>query len=278
MNATLTAPTKTRFEPTRIANETYLIHDHAGEDQGPVVVALNSMVIRGAEPVVVDTGVVENREQFLADVFSLVEPEDIRWLFISHDDVDHTGNLNALMEAAPNATLVVNWFMTERMGASLDVSPLRQRWVGDGEVVDVGDRKLLTIRPPIFDSPTTRGLFDTTTGVYWSSDSFATPMITPVRNVADIDADFWSAGMTTFNQYVSPWITLTDEAKFAATVDRVEALGASYIVGCHTPVIARDHIDLALTATRRSPFATVMPQPEQAVLEQIQRSLLAEAA
>jgi flavorubredoxin len=278
MNATLTAPTKTRLEPTRIANETYLIHDHAGEHHGPVVVALNSMVIRGAEPVVVDTGMAENRDQFLADVFSLVEPKDIRWLFISHDDVDHTGNLNALMEAAPNATLVVNWFMTERMGASLDVSPLRQRWVGDGEVVDVGDRKLLTIRPPIFDSPTTRGLFDTTTGVYWSSDSFAAPMLTPVRNVADIDQDFWFEGMMTFNQYVSPWITLTDEARFASTVDRIEALGASSIAGCHTPVIGRDHIDRALAATRRSPFATVMPQPEQAVLEQIQRSLLAEAA
>jgi flavorubredoxin len=278
MNMTLTAPTKTRLEPTRIANETYLIHDHAGEHEGPVVVALNSMVIRGAEPIVVDTGMAENRERFLADVFSLVEPKDIRWLFISHDDVDHTGNLNALMEAAPNATLVVNWFMTERMGASLDVSPLRQRWVGDGEVIDVGDRKLLTVRPPIFDSPTTRGLFDTTTGVYWSSDGFAAPMLTPVRNVADIDADFWSEGMMTFNRYVSPWITLTDEAKFGATVDRVEALGASAIVGCHTPLIGRDHIDQALAATRRSPFATVMPQPDQAMLEQIQRSLLAEAA
>jgi len=278
MNATLTASTKTRLEPTRIANETYLIHDHAGEHQGPVVVALNSMVIRGAEPIVVDTGMAENREQFLADVFSLVEPRDIRWLFISHDDVDHTGNLNALMEAAPNATLVINWFMTERMGASLDVSPLRQRWVGDGEVIDVGDRKLLTVRPPIFDSPTTRGLFDTTTGVYWSSDSFAAPMLTPVRNVADINADFWSEGMMTFNQYISPWITVTDEAKFGAAVDRVEALGASSIVGCHTPLIGRDHIDRALAATRRSPFATVMPQPEQAMLEQIQRSLLAEAA
>ena len=278
MNATLTASTKTRLEPTRIANETYLIHDHAGDHQGPVVVALNSMVIRGAEPIVVDTGMAENREQFLADVFSLVEPRDIRWLFISHDDVDHTGNLNALMEAAPNATLVINWFMTERMGASLDVSPLRQRWVGDGEVIDVGDRKLLTVRPPIFDSPTTRGLFDTTTGVYWSSDSFAAPMLTPVRNVADINADFWSEGMMTFNQYISPWITVTDEAKFGAAVDRVEALGASSIVGCHTPLIGRDHIDRALAATRRSPFATVMPQPEQAMLEQIQRSLLAEAA
>ena len=172
------------------------------------------MVIRGAEPVVVDTGMAENREQFLADVFSLVEPEDIRWVFISHDDVDHTGNVNALMELAPNATLVINWFMQERMGASLEVSPLRQRWVGDGEILDVGDRKLLAIRPPVFDSPTTRGLFDPTTGVYWASDCFATPMLTAARNVAEIDAEFWAEGMTMFNRYVSPWLELIDDAKF----------------------------------------------------------------
>ncbi len=119
---------KTRFEPTLIAPETYVIHNHEGEGHAPVCVPLNTMVIRSSEPVVVDTGMAENREQFMADVFSLVEPEDIRWLFISHDDVDHTGNLNTLMEAAPNATVVINWFMQERMGASLDVSPLRQRW------------------------------------------------------------------------------------------------------------------------------------------------------
>ena len=59
------------------------------------------MVIRGAEPVVVDTGVPENRDQYLADVFSLVEPEDVRWVFISHDDVDHTGNVNAADGACP---------------------------------------------------------------------------------------------------------------------------------------------------------------------------------
>ena len=91
-------PTKTRFEPTLIAPDTFLVHDHQGEGTEPVSVALNTMVIRAAEPVVVDTGMMENRTQYLEDVFSLVEPEDIRWVFISHDDVDHTGNLNALMD------------------------------------------------------------------------------------------------------------------------------------------------------------------------------------
>lgn len=266
--------TKTHLAPTLVASDTFLVHDHGGEGHAAIMVPFNAMVIRGAEPVVVDTGMAENRERFLADVFSLVEPEDIRWLYISHEDVDHTGNVNALMEAAPNATLIVNNFMVERMGASLAVSPLRQRWVGDGEVLDVGDRKLITVRPPIFDSPTTRGLFDPTTGVYWSSDSFATPMLELVRNVADMDREFWVEGMTAFSQYVSPWITLTDPAKFEATVDRVEALGASTIVGCHTPVIAQPLVDEAMVTIRRAPAATVTPLPEQELLEAIQRQLL----
>ena len=267
--------TKTRLEPTRIAPETFIIHNQEGEGHAPVIVPLNSLVIRGKEPVVVDTGFADSREEFLADVFSVVEPEDIRWVYISHDDVDHTGNLNALMEAAPNATAIINWFMTERMGGTLEVSPLRQRWVGDGEVVDVGDRKLLTIRPPIFDSPTTRGLFDTTTGVYWSSDSFATPMETVVRSVTEIDAGYWSEGMPLFNRWVSPWLELVDDAKFQKTVDRIEQLQASVIAGCHTPAIPRSHVAAALEATRRSPQATVLPQPDQEVLDQIQLAMMA---
>ena len=111
MAQTLTHP-KTRLEPTRIAPETFLIHNHHGEGEAPVIVPLNSMVIRAKEPVVVDTGFAEHREQFLEDVFSLVDPEDIRWLYISHDDVDHTGNVNELMRLAPNATLVINWTLS----------------------------------------------------------------------------------------------------------------------------------------------------------------------
>jgi flavorubredoxin len=265
--------TKTRIEPTRIAPETFLIHDHQGEGHAPVVVALNTMVIRAAEPVVVDTGMAENRQQYLDDVFSLVEPEDVRWVFISHDDVDHTGNVNALMEACPNATLIINWFMTERMGASLEVPPTRQRWIGDGESFDAGDRRLYAVRPPIFDSPTTRGLYDPTTGVYWGVDSFATPMLTPVRDVAELDPEFWVGGMATFDNYVAAWLPLVDDSRFQRTVDRIEALNPSTIAGCHTPIIGRDHVARAIANTRIAPSATYPPQPDQAVLEEIQRAL-----
>ena len=269
-----TVPTpKTRFEPTRIAPETFLLHDHHGEGTDPVSVALNTMVIRGAQPVVVDTGVAENRDRYLADVFALVEPEDIRWVFISHDDVDHTGNVNELMAAAPNAILVIDWFMKERMGASLDVPASRWRWVRDGDTLDVGDRTLGIVRPPVFDSPTTRGLFDPRTGVYWGSDSFASPMAAPVRHVGEIDPGAWLEGIHTFAQYVSPWLSLVDGAKFQRTVDRVEALDPRVLVGCHTPVIDGGLVADAIAATRIAPWATVAPQPDQSVLDAIQSML-----
>jgi flavorubredoxin len=267
----------TRFEPTRIAAETFLIHDHQGEGTAPVSVALNSMVIRAAEPVVIDTGVASNREQYLADVFGLVEPEDVRWVFISHDDVDHTGNLNELMARCPNATLILNWFMVERMGRSLEVPPTRQRWVGDGESFSAGDRVLHAGRPPVFDSPTTRGLFDPTTGVYWGSDSFAAPMPTPVTHATELEQTAWVNGMAMFDHYVSPWLSLVDEARFRATVDRVAALRPTVLAGCHTPVITGARVAAALEATRLLPGKTVPPQPDQAVLEQIQAMVLAAA-
>ena len=55
----MSALPKTRITPTEIAPDTFLLHEHHGEGEAPVSVALNSMVIRAAEPVVVDTGVAE---------------------------------------------------------------------------------------------------------------------------------------------------------------------------------------------------------------------------
>jgi len=269
----ITSPTKTRVPPTRIAPDTFVLHNHQGEGQGPVCVPLNTMVVRGAQPVVIDTGMAEHRDQFFEDLFGLVEPEDVRWVFISHDDVDHTGNLNALLEVCPNATLVINWFVTERMGESLQVPPTRWRWIEDGDTLDVGDRQLLAVRPPVYDSPTTRGLFDATTGVYWGSDAFAAPMPSPVVDVAELDPEFWLGGMGTFHNYISPWLSIVDDARYQATVDRIERLSPAVIAGCHTPVIRGERVAAAIAATRLAPTARVFPLPHKSVFDKIQKNL-----
>jgi flavorubredoxin len=197
MTFTPLAPT-TYFPPSQIAADTWVIHQVQPALGQPLFVYLNSMVILGAEPMIVDTGTPANREQWLKDAFSLVEPTDVRWVFLSHDDVDHTGNLDQVMSACPNAQLVCSWAMVERHTNCFEFPLDRCRWITDGETLDIGDRQLRALRPPVYDSPTTRGLFDPTTGVYWAVDTFATPLPDPQMGVGDLDPDFWQEGLALF--------------------------------------------------------------------------------
>lgn len=237
-----------RLEPTEVATDTFVVHAHVADDAG-LMVPVNTMVIRSLRPVVVDTGIAGQRDQFLRDVFSLVEPADIAWVFVSHDDVDHAGNLQALMEAAPRAVLLLG---------------------DDGDRIDVGDRTLSVVRPPVFDSPTTRGLFDPTTGVYWAADAFGTPLERPTGNVAELEPDAWHAGMDAFAHYTAPWLAGTHARTFQADIDAVEGLGATVIAGSHTPVIGRHHVHEAISAMRLCADA---PPPDAGLIERL-RGLL----
>ena len=256
--------------PTEIATETFVIHSVQPALGEPLFVYLNSLVIRGSEPMIVDTGTIANRDQWLEDVFSLVDPKDVRWIFLSHDDVDHTGNLDEAMTACPNAQLVCNWAMVERHTNCFDFPLDRCRWVMDGESLDVGDRTLQALRPPVYDSPTTRGLFDPTTGVFWSSDTFATPLPDPKMGIADLDREFWEFGLMLFALgAVSPWLSLVDEKKYGAYVDRVQQLPITTIAGCHTPVIESPYIEQAFARIRQLPSLDYPQLPDQSILDQI---------
>ena len=228
------------------------------------------MVIRGAEPVIVDTGTPANRRQWLEDVFAIVEPEDVRWIFLSHDDVDHTGNLDEALAACPNATLVCNWAMVERHTNCFDFPLDRCRWVMHGESFDVGDRTLQAIRPPVFDSPTTRGLYDPTTKVYWAVDTFATPLPDPTLGIADLDEEFWHFGMTLFALgAVSPWISMTDPDEVRTSRRPDAAARSDHDRGLPHPVIEGPYIDKAFDLVRSLPTTEPPDMPNQSVLDQI---------
>ena len=259
-----------KVEPTNVAPDTWVIHSVQEALGQPLFVYLNSMVIKGEQPMIVDTGTIANRDQWLEDVFSLVEPKDVRWIFLSHDDVDHTGNLEQAMDACPNARLVCNWAMIERHTNCFNFPIDRCHWVMDGEKLDIGDRTIVAMRPPVYDSPTTRGLFDPSTGLYWSVDTFATPLPDPSAGVADLDAEFWQFGLTLFALgAVSPWISLTDPAKYGAYVDRVQSLDIKTIAGCHTPLLEGEFIDKAFATVRQFPVIDPPPMPDQSVLDEI---------
>jgi hypothetical protein len=211
--------------PYRIAAETWLIPNFAPAGDG-LYLPVNSMVIRGREPVIVDTGAPVHRKAWLEKVFSVVEPEDVRWIFLSHDDGDHTGGLLDVLERAPQATLVTNFFSVERLALEKPALPLsRMRWIEPGGRLDVGDRVLQLFRPPIFDGPTTRGLHDPTTAAMWIVDTFA--CLTPGALEGRGACRRSSSPDVGDEQRVSPWHAWLDRGVYARHVHASRTLGAA---------------------------------------------------
>lgn len=246
-------------EPRKIAEDTFLIQQLTGEGHAPVNVYVNSLLIRGKQPTIVDTGAENNREQWFRDIFSIVDPKDVRWLFISHDDPDHTGNVAQVLQECPNATLVGTWFMWERMATAINLPLDRMLWLNDGESLDAGDRTFGAMRPPMYDSPTTRGLFDSKTGVYWGSDAFGAPVLAHTEHVAELDQTFWREAYGTFHHMNSPWLGLVDQQKFSATVDRLQKLGITTIASAHGPIVTGKSVAEAFELTHNLPDVTPAP-------------------
>ena len=252
--------------PYRVGPDTYVIPELVAGPPGAFV-AVNSMVIAGKEPVIVDTGNELSRSAWMEAAFSIVDPADVRWIFLSHDDHDHIGNLTAVLDACPQATLVTNWFTVERTSRAMELPLHRMRWVNHGESFDAGDRMLNAVRPPIFDSPTTRGLFDTTSGVYWAVDSFASLLPGHVTDSDDVPYEMWRDSFTFFAQCVSPWVELTDPAKYAQTVNEIARLDVTAIAGGHMARLGGARVQEAIAMLRELPNVPMIPLPGQADLD-----------
>lgn len=250
-----------RQEPLEVAPDTFLIRAAQLALGGSLSSGFHSLLIRGAEPVVVDTGMITHRSSWFEDLFALVEPDDVRWLYLTHDDVDHAGNLVEALARCPNARVVTSWAASGRTSAAFGIPPERIRTVDHGEPFDVGDRTLRAFRPPVYDSPYTRGLLDPTTRVYHAADAFCTPMpAEPVDRVDEIPARMWEDGMALFHHgSLSPWLSLVDAARFRTEVEELAGIGAEVIVGAHTPVIPASSIARAFELLAALPSADPPP-------------------
>ncbi|HEX6403683.1 MAG TPA: MBL fold metallo-hydrolase [Pseudonocardiaceae bacterium] len=262
----MTAPAPHDVLPYQIADDTFLIS--WGLDAPPVGhFPMHSMLIRGREPVIVDTGAPACRQQWLATMAELVDPADVRWIFLSHDDRDHAGNLLPVLDACPNATLLTTWFSIGRMAEEWDTPLPRCRFVNDGDQIDAGDRVLVALRPPVFDNPTTRGLLDASTGVYWSVDTFATNTPQRMLEADELAEDEFRDGQFLGARLVAPWHRYVDQSKWDTCLEAVRRLGATTIAGCHTPVLRGRRVDQAWGLLRQLPALDPWQEFNQADLE-----------
>ena len=64
---------------------------------GAGLLPVNAFVIKAKEPVLVDTGMGIDSDEFMEAFKSVIDPQDLKWVWLTHDDADHTGNLQKIL-------------------------------------------------------------------------------------------------------------------------------------------------------------------------------------
>jgi flavorubredoxin len=255
--------------PLAVTPDVHLIRS-LPDGGGPERIARNSLVLRSPEDsVLVDTGARLDRDGWWEQVESVVDPADVRWIFLSHEDADHIGNLPEALERCPDATVVASWQLAQRLDGTLSIPLRRCRWLNDGERAQLGGREVVAVRPPAYDAPTTRGLYDVGSKVYWSADCFGLPVPHPVDDVGQLDRDVWEDGTLRFGTLLSPWAVHVDPLRWRQAVSRVAGLDLHALTGAHGPMVRRRDVDHALDLIAELPDRPEPALPDQRRLEQL---------
>lgn len=231
------------------------------------VLPVNAFVINAKEPVLVDTGLASLRADFMRELRSVIDPGDLRWIWITHADMDHLGNFEAVLADAPNARVVTTYIGMAKMG--LHGLPLDRIFLlNPGQLLDVGDRKLLAVTPPTYDAPETTGLFDHKSATFISADCFGALMEQPVENAAEIEQKALREGSILWSSLDAPWLSVIDPEKFGNTLLAIEKLNANTVLSAHLPTaegMTKTLLGILAEAHQAPPFVG----PDQHALEKM---------
>lgn len=257
------------MEKHKVGTDVTVLSDHA-EIPGIGFLPVNTFVLHAEQPLVIDTGLSTPDKDFVSELSEVIDPADVRWVWITHPDRDHTGGLWDLLEAAPQARLVTTFIGVGILSTEWQVPLDRVHLLNPGQRLDLGDRTVTGYRPPLFDNPATVGLQDDLTGHLFSSDCFGGPMtsadLATCADLRTVDEGDRRAAQLLWAAIDSPWVQSVDLQKFGATVDTYRRLDPSAVFSTHLPPAVGLN-DALFEMLGEAPNTPDFVGPDQAALE-----------
>ena len=230
------------------------------------ILPVNAFVITAKQPVLVDTGLIADREHFVESLQEVIDPIELKWLWLSHTDQDHVGSVQRLLEDLPHLRVITTFLGVGKMGLFSPLPLDRVLLLNPGQSVDLGDRELVAIRPPIFDAPETTGFFDNRSRTLFSADCFGALVPNLVEDARDIPQETLAEGQRLWATVDAPWLQDVDETSFARSLARIADLSPDLILSNHLPA-ACGITDRLLQTMASATKANAFVGPDQHALE-----------
>ena len=202
---------------------------------GMGVLPVNSFLLKGHEPMLVDTGLGALGEPYVAALENEIDLDDLAWIWLSHMDADHIGNLVRILKRARNATVITNFLGLGKLQlAGIDAA--RVHLLEPGVVFEAGGRRLHPVRPPYYDAPETIGFFDETDRVFFSADSFGALLPEAVGEIDEVAPATLRDGLVGWASVDAPWLAAMDCDALGRTLSAAEALDPDFVLSGHLPL------------------------------------------
>lgn len=232
-------------------------------------IPINAFVLQGTEPILVDTGVGTQREEFLSALRQVIDPARLQWIWLTHPDPDHTGALAELLGENPRLRLITTFLGVGILSLFSPVPMDRVYLLNPGQELRVGDRTLSAVKPPTFDNPATTGFFDSKSRALFSSDCFGAVLEEVPQSAADLAEEDLQRGQVLWATVDAPWLHKVDRARFAKELDRIRSMEPSLILSSHLPAAPGRMTERLLASLEAVPGAEPFVGPDQAALAQM---------
>lgn len=234
---------------------------------------VNAYFVHAKEPYLVDTGMFADSPRFLAALESLVELEELRWIYLTHDDGDHIGSLHAILARAPNAKVITTFVGMGKLGLlNMPLEEDRVYLLNPGEKLHLGDRELSVLRPPVFDSPASTCVYDNTLDALFSADAFGTVVEGIPASANEIPGEALAQGQRRWAGFDAPWIHGVDRERFGSALRGWMDLNPRWILSAHLPP-AREMARTLCANLAGAPEEPPFVGPNQAAFEAMLKQL-----
>ena len=190
----------------------------------------NSYFIEAEKKAVIETVKEKYWPEFKEKLVSLTDPSEIEYIVFNHTEPDHSGSLKYLLEMAPNAIVVGSGQALIYLGEMVD-RPFKSMKVRDGDIIDLGNKKLRVIGAPNLHWPDTIYTYLEEEGLLFTCDSFGAHYADELM-FDDLIGDYSDAFDYYFNVILKPFSKFMLKA-----IEKIKALPVDMICPGHGPIL-----------------------------------------
>ncbi len=218
-------------------------------------------LLMGERPALVETGPAMVAGVVAEGIVNAgIAPEDLGWIVLSHIHLDHGGGVGDLVRTFPNATVVVHPFGARHLvdperllassarvygdlmdtvyGGLTPVEASRIKAVEDGEVIDLGGRRVELLHAPGH-ARHHIGTFDLETGALFAGDAAGVLLpggnaLRPATPPPDFDRDLAVRSLRAFAERKPTHLVLTHFGPISPPLDRLAEAEERMLRWCET--------------------------------------------